>query len=289
MADRNPFPGENNTGHIWDDNIRELTNPPPGWWMIAFIASFLFVVGYSFLYPTWPGITGFTKGMLGWTSIKEYKEGMAEVDKVRDQFENRLSGLSAKQIIADKELSDYTLASAKVLFGDNCAACHGKNGQGNPGFPVLADDNWLYGGTIEKIQQTITMGRKGIMPAHAKSLSEPEIDTLANYAAGLSQGKGDPKGKNLFTQKGCFACHGMDAKGMQAMGSANLTDAIWRFVPEEGKTAVDSARRTITHGVNDGSDPNTRNAQMPSFKDRLGEDAIKKLAVFVHQKWGSGQ
>ncbi|VFM97727.1 MAG: cytochrome c oxidase cbb3-type subunit 3 [Candidatus Kentron sp. G] len=289
MADKNPFPGENNTGHIWDDNIRELTNPPPGWWMIAFIASFLFVVGYSFLYPTWPGITGFTKGMLGWTSIKEYKEGMEEVDKVRDQFENRLSGLSAKEIIADKDLSDYTLASAKVLFGDNCAACHGKNGQGNPGFPVLADDNWLYGGTIEKIQQTITMGRKGFMPAHGKSSSEPEIDTLANYVAGLSQGKSDPKGKSMFMQKGCIGCHGMEAKGVQAMGSANLTDAIWRFVPGEGKTAVDSARKTITHGVNDGSDPNTRNAEMPSFKDRLGEDAIKKLAVFVHQKWGSGQ
>nr|VFJ94890.1 MAG: cytochrome c oxidase cbb3-type subunit 3 [Candidatus Kentron sp. H]VFJ95697.1 MAG: cytochrome c oxidase cbb3-type subunit 3 [Candidatus Kentron sp. H]VFK02073.1 MAG: cytochrome c oxidase cbb3-type subunit 3 [Candidatus Kentron sp. H] len=286
MADKNPFPGENNTGHIWDDTIRELTNPPPRWWMIAFIASFLFVVGYSLLYPTWPGITGFTKGVLGWTSIKEYKEGVDQVDAIRAQYEERLSDLSTEEILANVELSNYTKASAKVPFGDHCAACHGRGGQGNVGFPVLADDDWLYGGQLEKIQESITLGRKGIMPAKGGgSLSREEIDTLAHYVNGLSEGKNDPDGKNMFMGKGCIGCHGMDAKGQQFMGSANLTDAIWRFMPG----GVESAYYTILHGVNDpGRDSHTRNAEMPSFKDRLGETTIKKLTVFVHQL-GGGQ
>lgn len=284
MADKNPFPGENNTGHIWDSNIRELLNPPPRWWMIAFIASLLFVVGYSVLYPTWPGITGFTKGVLGWTSIGEYKEGMEEVDKKREKFEKQLSNLSPAEIMEDPGLLSYTKASAKVPFGDHCASCHGRGGQGNVGFPVLADDDWLYGGTLQKIQQSVTLGRRGIMIAHANTLSGDEIETLARYVDGLSRGVDDPGGKNLFLQKGCIGCHGMDAKGMQAMGSANLTDAIWRFIPG----GVESARYTIAHGVNAPGDPKTRDAEMPAFKDRLGETIIKKLTVFVHEL-GGGQ
>nr|VFK24636.1 MAG: cytochrome c oxidase cbb3-type subunit 3 [Candidatus Kentron sp. MB]VFK27053.1 MAG: cytochrome c oxidase cbb3-type subunit 3 [Candidatus Kentron sp. MB]VFK74921.1 MAG: cytochrome c oxidase cbb3-type subunit 3 [Candidatus Kentron sp. MB] len=285
MTDKNPFPGEKNTGHIWDDVIRELTNPPPRWWMIAFIASFLFVVGYSILYPTWPGITGFTKGVLGWTSIEEYKEGVAEVDEKRAGFEKRMEGLSAKEILADAELLNYTKASAKVLFGDNCAACHGSVGQGNPGFPILIDDDWLYGGSIDKIQESITLGRRGIMPAKGgQTLSKQEVETLADYVYGLSEGKDDPEGKNMFMQKGCIGCHGMDAKGVQLMGSANLTDPIWRF----GPGSLESARYTIVHGVNDPADPKTRNAEMPSFRERVDEMTIRKLAVFVHAL-GGGQ
>ena len=272
------------TGHTWDDNLRELANPPPRWWMLAFWASIIWVIGYSILYPTWPLVHGYTKGILGWTQIKEYQEGVDEVQQMRAKFEDQIAQLSPKEILANQDLTNYTLASAKVLFGDNCAACHGGGGQGNPGFPVLADDDWLYGGTIGTIQQTITNGRKGMMIAHGKTLSSAEIDTLANYVVGLSEGKDDPAGKALFTSKGCIACHGPDGKGMQALGSANLTDSIWRFAPG----GVDSARYTITHGVNDPSDPQTRAAEMPAFGNRLSETAIKKLAVYVYSL-GGGQ
>jgi len=284
MADKNPFPGEKNTGHIWDDVIRELTNPPPRWWMIGFIASFIFFIGYGVLYPAWPGITGYTKGILGWTSIKEYKEDAAEIDAIRSKYEKQLPGMSAKEILANTDLTNYSKASAKATFGDRCAPCHGKGGQGNPEFPVLADDDWLYGGTPEKIEESITRGRKGMMTAHSANLSEQEIDTLANYVNDLSQGKGDSNGKSMFLQKGCIGCHGMDAKGVEIMGAADLTDVIWRFVPG----GVESARYTIAHGVNDPNDPKTRNAEMPSFKDHLSETEIRKLTVYVHQL-GGGQ
>jgi cytochrome c oxidase cbb3-type subunit 3 len=282
MADNNPFPGENNTGHIWDDNLRELNNPPPRWWMIAFWASVLWWVAYGFIYPMWPtgGEGQFTKGMTGWTQMKEYQEGVDEVEAVRAEFETQIKAMTAKDILADEGLSAYTVASAKVLFGDNCAACHGSGGQGGPGFPVIADDDWLFGGTIETIEQTITMGRKGIMTAHGKVLSEAEIDTLAQAVV-----SGNPAAEPLFAQKACLACHGPDGKGMQVLGSANLTDAVWRF-DEADKLA--SAKYTITHGVNDASDPMTREAIMPSFGERLSKDDIKKLAVYVY-KLGGGQ
>lgn len=283
MADKNPFPGENNTGHIWDDNIRELNNPPPRWWMIAFWASILWWIGYAILYPMWPVGQEPTPGVMGWSSIKEYKEGVAKVEAVRAEFEDQLKGMSAKQILDNPGLSEYTEASAKVLFGDNCAACHGGGGQGGPGFPVLADDDWLYGGGIETIQQTITMGRKGIMTAHGKILSEAEIDGLAKAVVA-----GKPTSNPNFTSKGCIACHGMDGKGMHVLGSANLTDGIYRFVPEGDQTVLDSVKYTIKHGVNDASDPQTRQAEMPSFSDRLSKDDIKKLAVYVY-KFGGGQ
>ena len=234
MAEKNPFPGENNTGHIWDDNLRELNNPAPSWWMIGLWASILWVIGYSILFPTWPTLSSNTKGILGWSQIKEYNEGVAQVKAVRSEFEEQIAEMTPEQIIADPGLTQYTLASAKVLFGDNCAACHGSGGQGNPGFPVLADDDWLYGGTLAKISETIHMGRKGAMIAHKDILSEAEIDTLANWVVEMSEGqKGSDEGWQLFKTKGCTACHGQDADGaiakgpdgevLATVGAANLT------------------------------------------------------------------
>jgi cytochrome c oxidase cbb3-type subunit 3 len=280
MADKNPFPGENNTGHIWDDNLRELSNPPPRWWMIAFWASIIWFIVYGFIYPMYPIGHESTKGFTGWTQIKEFQEGVDEVEAVRAEFETKIAAMTADQILADEGLSAYTIASAKVLFGDNCAACHGSGGQGGPSFPVLADDEWIYGGAIGTIEQTIAMGRKGVMTAHSKILSADEIESLAQSVM-----EGDPATNPLFLQKGCIACHGMDGKGLQALGAANLTDSVWRFAEADQLASV---KYTIAHGVNDSTDPQTREAEMPAFGDRLSKDDIKKLAVFVY-KLGGGQ
>ncbi|MDX2506760.1 MAG: cytochrome-c oxidase, cbb3-type subunit III [Gammaproteobacteria bacterium] len=285
MSEHNPFPDEGNTGHIWDDNLRELSNPAPNWWMMAFYASIAFVIGYAIIYPMIPLTSTHTKGMTGWTAIGEYKADLAEVEAIRKPYEDKIAKMSATEILADPEVSAYVEASGKVLFGDNCSACHGNGGSGNVGYPVLADDDWLFGGTIEQIQTTIANGRKGVMTAHAKTLSEAEIDTLANYVIGLSEGKTDAKGKALYQSKACFACHGMDAKGMAALGSANLTDGIWRFNEADLLAGV---KRTIAHGVNAAGDPETRMAEMPVFKDKLSEADIKKMAVYVY-KFGGGQ
>ncbi|MES9904309.1 MAG: cytochrome-c oxidase, cbb3-type subunit III [Sedimenticola sp.] len=278
MSDKNPFPGENNTGHIWDDNIRELDNPPPNWWMLAFWASIAWVVIYAVLYPMFPGISGNTKGIMGWSQIKEYNEGLNEVMSARADYEARIKDKSAAQILADPDLKGYTLAAAKVLFGDNCASCHGSKGQGVPSFPILVDDDWLFGGSVEAVEQTITGGRKGIMTANSKTMSAVEIDQLAQDIL-----NGKAVSNPLFMAKGCFACHGPDAKGVQAMGSANLTDKIWRFAEEDQLASINY---TITHGVNDTSDSMTRQAEMPVFGNRLSKDEIKKLTVYVKDLTG---
>ncbi|MBE0509567.1 MAG: cytochrome-c oxidase, cbb3-type subunit III [Chromatiales bacterium] len=274
----NPYSAPD-TGHVWDDNLRELTNQPPKWWWIGLHASWIFVLLYSILYPTWPMINTHTKGILGWTAIQEFKEGKAVIEEKRSVYEERLQGMSATAIIDDEELRRYVMASSKVLFGDNCAACHGVGGQGNPNFPRLNNDDWLWGGNVQAIQTTITNGRKGMMPAHGH-LSETEVSELANAIVA-----GSPTRSGLFMEKGCFACHGMDGTGNPMLGAPNLTNGIWRF---ESRDQLASVMHTIRHGVNDPNDARSRDAEMPAFGERLSKDEITKLTVYVHQL-GGGQ
>jgi len=210
MADdkNNPF-GEPTTGHLWDDNLCELTNPPPKWWMMALHASWIFVLVYGIIYPMWPMASGHTAGFTGWTSIGEFKKGVAEVDAKREKYEDMLDA-SATQILANDEAVNYIERAGKVLFGDKCAACHGSGGQGNPGFPSLADNDWLYGGKVDTIVQTITNGRHGVMPKMGgQKLTEAEIGKLADAIVG-----GKVTSEPLFMAKGCIACHATrDASG----------------------------------------------------------------------------
>ena len=280
MSEQNNPHGQT-TGHVWDETLAEMTNPPPKWWMLGLHASWILVVLYTLYYPSWPLVSSHFKGLAGWTAIGEFKADMKEVESVRAKYEDKLPGMSAAAILADNELKNYVVRSAKVLFGDNCAACHGSGGAGNPGYPALVDDDWLYGGTIETVEQTIINGRKGMMPKMGGAqLTDAEVDKLAQAILGGTITK-----EPLFMSKGCVGCHGPDGKGMAPLGSANLVDKIWRF---KAKDQLASIKTTITHGVNDPTDPKTRKAEMPAWKGRLTDTQIKKLAVYVHAL-GGGQ
>ena len=284
MSNKNDPTEVPDTGHVWDGDLRELTNPPPRWWMISFYLGIVFVVAYYVLYPSIPLVSGSTKGVLGWTQIKEYKEDLKIIEEVRAPYENKIKAMSATEVIADRELAVYTSHAAKVLFGDRCAPCHGTGGAGNPGFPILADDDWLYGGNVETIIETITDGRMGMMPGFSAMMSETDIDNIAQHVLALSKGSEHEAGKALFESAGCGGCHGADAKGMQMMGSANLTDAIWRFTPG----TLESVKYTIANGINNPGAAETRQAVMPVFKEQLSELDIKKLAIYVYML-GGGQ
>ena len=274
-AEKNKFPGENNTGHIWDDDLRELDNDPPTWWTIGFHASWIFVIVYTLLYPSWPLINSHFKGLLGWTSLGEYHEDLKAIENIRAPFEAKIKDMTAAEILVDEQLSKYVTASGKVLFGDNCAACHGAGGQGNIGFPVLVDDDWLYGGTITDIETTITGGRQGMMPGHAAILDDTKISSLATS---ISEGK--IMENPIYMEAGCVGCHGADAKGLTFMGSVNLTDGIYRFTSNDQLASI---KHTIKYGVNDASNKQTRNAVMPAFgSGKLSPTQIKKLAVYVY-------
>jgi cytochrome c oxidase cbb3-type subunit 3 len=308
MAENKKNPNEvPDTGHEWD-GIRELENEPPRWWTNALYLSGLLVLVYFILYPSLPLVNGSTKGLLGWTQINEYKEDLAKVQELRAPFEDKLAAMTVEEILEDPEMRNYAVGSSKVLYGDNCAACHGTGGIPAPGsgYPILADDDWLYGGDVNTIVATLAKGRQGMMMAHEKTLQPAEVDGLVQFVMNAAEGKATEAGWKLFNEKGCVACHGADGKGIQQLGSANLTDQIWRFSGEE-----EEIRYTILHGVNDPSDPLTRVAVMPAWSEklavklealewdeepeydgteteRLTETEIKKLAVYVHQ-FGGGQ
>jgi len=275
------------TGHEWDE-IKELDNPPPRWWMIGMHISWISVVIYLVLFPSIPLIEGSTKGLLGWTQVKRLDARVAEVDAMRKPFDDKLKAMSADEILKDSELLGFAQGSAKAIFGDKCAPCHGVGGQGGPGFPVLADDDWIYGGTPDSIIETIADGREGMMPAHAPLLDPQELNDVVEYVAGLSKGAVHEAGRAVFMgeTKGeatCALCHGEDGKGVPEMGGPNLTDAIWRF-----SGTKEGILQTVSHGVNDPEDVKTRKALMPAFGEKLDETQIKKLAVLVHQ-FGGGK
>lgn len=316
--DKNNSAQVEDTGHSWD-GIKELKNPCPRWWLNSLWLSGLMVIVYFILYPSLPLVNGSTKGLLGWTQINEFKEDLAEIEAKRAPFEDTLSTMSAAEILADQKMLNYAINSSKVLFGDNCAACHGTGGAPaeGAGYPNLTDDDWLFGGSINEIQLSIAKGRSGSMAAHGKLLKDEEVDQLVKFVINSSNGVATEAGLALFNAKGCVACHGADAKGVKMMGSANLTDKIWRFSGDE-----EQIRHIILHGVNDSSDPETRVAVMPAWNEkvaiilevtalaieddedpseidwedelegdeseRLTETDIKKLAVYVHQ-FGGGQ
>jgi cytochrome c oxidase cbb3-type subunit 3 len=285
MSDKHNAGDVPTTGHVWDDDLGDYINQPPKWWMLGLTASAIWVVVYWIFYPSIPLSNGgsFFPGVGGWTAIKEMEADKSVVDEVRGKYEAKLKDMTPAAILADSELTEYVTRSGKVLFGDNCAACHGQNGVGTKDkqglfAPILNDDDWLFGGKIDDIHTTIVGGRQGMMMAHKDMLSPDEVDTLANAVAA-----GTPTATPLFTDKGCVACHGADGKGMQAMGSANLTDSVWRF-----DSSVEGIKYTINNGVNAGT-PETRVAVMPAFQGaKLSDAEIKKLAVYVY-KFGGGQ
>lgn len=287
MATQNNSEKPQDTGHEWD-GIRELTNPPPRWWMIALHASWIWCVVYFFLYPSIPLINESNKGFLEWTQIKEYKEAVAENEAVKAPYLDKLKAMSASAIAADPELRNFAESAAKAVYGDNCAACHGTGGEGAEGlFPALADDDWLYGGDLETIMETIADGRMGNMPAH-DWLEPDQLNELTDFVLALPQGQASGKGWAAFDEAGCTGCHGADAKGGALnddfySGAANLTDQIWRF----GSSRED-VLRTIRYGVNQEGVENTRSAIMPAFGEKLTTEQIKILALKVHAM-GGGQ
>lgn len=92
------------------------------------------------------------------------------------------------------EIGDYVLLlgepgaeshAGKAQYEQNCSACHGVDGSGNPllGAPNLTDDIWLYGGDISSVRISIGSGRNGIMPAFDARLDNTQISLLVAMLA----------------------------------------------------------------------------------------------------------
>jgi cytochrome c oxidase cbb3-type subunit 3 len=276
--------GTATTGHEWD-GLQELNTPLPRWWLYMFYATILWAIGYWVVYPAWPLITNSTQGLLGWHTRTAIVEDLAALKAQRGPMMEKLAAASIDGIAADPQLSDFARAVGRVAFADNCAPCHGSGGGGGKGYPNLNDDDWIWGGKLADIEQTIRhgarsgddKGRQGNMPAFGRDgiLKPEQISTVADYVRSLSglpveQGVDLAAGKKLFADN-CAACHGEDANGNREVGSLNLTDKIWLY---------GSDKQSIVHTITSG-----RAGVMPNWGGRLDEPTLKSLVVYV---WSFG-
>jgi cytochrome c oxidase cbb3-type subunit III len=251
------------TGHEWDEDLAELNNPLPRWWMGLFWITIVFGLVYLVLYP---GLGSFD-GVLRWSSSGEYEAERAAADAQYGPRFRKFAALEVDQIAKDPEAR----AMGERLFLTYCSQCHGSDARGSKGFPDLTAGAWLYGGEPQTLLATILDGRQGVMPAMGAALGGKEgtLD-VANYVLSLSGSKHDPKraleGKAKFAA--CGACHGADGKGNPQLGAPNLTDKVWLH-----GGSLESIAETITAG---------RQSHMPAHRDFLGEEKSRVLAGYVY-------
>jgi cytochrome c oxidase cbb3-type subunit 3 len=254
----------------------------------VFYACIVWSIGYWIVYPAWPSLSGYTAGLFGYSTRATFSEQMREVAEARAVWTDRFQGQTVEQVAANPDLLNYSIAGGRAAFAVNCKPCHGAGGQGAPGYPVLADDDWIWGGDLASIEQTIRYGirnphessRQSEMPRFGVDglLTADEIADAAAYVLTLSGGNVDAaaaeRGKTLFAEQ-CAACHGEDGKGIAELGAPNLTDPIWLF--------GDGSRERLIAQI---ADP--RQGVMPNWDGRLDDATIKMVTIYVHAL-GGGQ
>ncbi len=280
-------PPAGTTGHAWD-GIEELNTPLPRWWVWLFYATIVWSFGYWVVYPAWPTISGYTTGLFGYSTRAQVAVDLADLRKVRGAKGAALEQTPLADIEKDPALLAFAQAQGRAAFANNCAPCHGAGATGAKGYPNLNDDDWLWGGTLTEIRDTIAYGvrsgdpkdHESAMPAFGKTgmLPPDDIVVVANYVRSFSglpvrTGTDLAKGKKIFIDN-CAGCHGEDGKGNKALGAPNLADQIWLYGSDEA---------TIVETI-----ANSRAGVMPAWSGRLDNATINALAVYVHTL-GGGQ
>ena len=262
--------GGSDTGHTWDGDLREYNNPLPKWWLWLFYITVVFGLLYLLAYP---GL-GRWGGFLGWSQADQYERERAAVEARAAELLAPFASMSVPALAANPQ----AMATAHNLFQNNCAQCHGSDGGGARGFPNLANDDWQWGGDPDSIVQTIAGGRTAAMTPWGEVLGAEGVEQVVAYVRQLSGQPADAAkaaaGQTHF-QTYCMACHGVDGKGMTAVGAPNLTDAVWLYGGDEATIS-----ETVTHG---------RMGQMPAFQDKLGEQRVRLLAAYVLRMSGGAQ
>jgi len=286
-VEKDAVTGVETTGHEWD-GIKELNNPLPRWWLYVLYACIVWSVIYWILFPAIPGITGYTKGIIGGTEREALGEKLEAARAAQAVFLDRIEAASLEELSEDADLLNFAIAGGRAAFADNCAPCHGLGGAGQAGgYPSLADDDWLWGGTLDEIHTTLLHGiragnddtRVSDMPAFGADelLSREEIGDVTAYVLSLSGGEADgaavERGATIYKEQ-CVACHGEGGVGEMTLGAPPLNDQIWLYGGEKAEIEAQIARPR--HGV------------MPAWGPRLDATTIKMLTTYVHTL-GGGQ
>lgn len=283
-VEKDALSGTDTTGHEWD-GLKELNTPLPKWWLYTFYACIAFSLVWMVLYPSLP-IPGAT-GTLGWIARERVQDEVDAAQRQMGPMLARMRDATPAQIVANDELRRFAMAGGRVLFANNCAACHGAGGQGQTGgYPSLADDDWIWGGSLDAIQHTIRHGiranesddqRQGPMPRFGAdgTLTAAQIGDVAEFVLSLSNRATDQaasgRGRTVFAEY-CANCHGDDGRGNRDLGAPNLTDQVWLY---------GSDRAAVMRSVSGG-----RGGVMPSWQSRLDAASVNMLTVYVHQLGG---
>lgn len=259
---RKVMAADNTTGHVWDEDLREMNNPLPRWWMWLFVITVVFAAVYLAFYP---GLGSYA-GTLKWTSVGQYE---AEQDKARAAMVpvyQKYVAMTAEQLVQEPA----AMGIGQRLFLNNCAQCHGSDGRGSTGFPNLADNDWLGAGTHDYVKTVIADGRVGLMPPMAAAVgTNDDVRNVAHYVLSLSGGAHNSVAAQLGKDKFavCAACHGADGKGNPLLGAPNLTDKIW--LHGWGEQAIVNI---VTNGMNN---------VMPAQGRLLTPEQIHVLGAYV--------
>lgn len=273
------------TGHEWD-GITEYDKPLPRWWLYLLFATMIWAVGYCIVYPAIPLVDGATRGTMGWGSREKLAAEMKAVEESRADIIAQINATPVEQIPQNQQLMTFAVEGGRSAFKVYCAQCHGSGAAGSPGFPNLNDDDWIWGGDLPTIHQTIQHGirdvldedtRQSIMPAFGKDgmLTPAQIRDVAAFVRVISKqdkpSEASRRGAPLFADN-CASCHGASGTGNRELGAPNLTDAIWLF---GGDT------QSIVQTIH-----NSRFGVMPAWQQRLEPVTVKQLAVYVHSLGG---
>ncbi|MFA5970456.1 MAG: cytochrome-c oxidase, cbb3-type subunit III [Sphingomonas sp.] len=277
--------GTGTVGHEWD-GIEELDTPMPRWWLYILYGTIVIAIVYSVLYPAWPGLTGATKGTLGWSSHGALAKEVAAEQARKGPILAAIARTPVDQIAQHPDLLRAAEEGGRSAFKVHCIQCHGAGAAGSKGYPNLNDDDWLWGGDPATILQTVTHGvrqpgddatRFSQMPAFGRDgiLTAPQIGQLVSYVRYVSHQEpmnGSARAGEALFAANCAVCHGADAAGNRQVGAPNLTDAIWLYGGDR-----DALTQTIT---------NARYGIMPAWTGTLDPVTIKMLTTYVHSLGG---
>lgn len=247
--------------HVWDEDIRELNNPLPMWWLWLFVLTLVWGAAYFVLYPS----LGNFSGVLGWSQEQQYEEQMAAAEERYGPVFAEFGAMPVEDLVGNER----AMRIGSSLYANYCSQCHGANALGAPGFPNLADDTWNWGGSPQQIEQSILQGRNGIMPALGAALQgEQGINEMVIYVRNMADGPVTSSPAHGRYMSLCIGCHGADGSGMQALGAPSLVDDVWIYGSSQS-----AVRRSIVEG---------RNGVMPAHADLLGTDRARILAAYVY-------
>jgi len=284
QPEKDEISGRETTGHEWD-GIKELNNPLPRWWLWVFYATVVWAVGYVIAMPAIPLLGGYSKGVLGYSSRQELADEMSAVKESRADLRARIASTDLAGIRASADLLRFAIAGGRSAFAVNCVQCHGSGATGSKGYPNLNDDDWVWGGSLDSIHETIRYGirsdhedtRVNDMPAFLddEMLTAAEISDIAEHVLALMGADHDAdaaaRGAGPFTEQ-CVMCHGSAGGGIPELGAPRLNDALTLYGADKA-TLVE----TIAH---------SRGGVMPAWEGRLDPVTLKQLAIYVHSLGG---